>query len=357
MEVLIDMSKYYLSHTNILSERDQNILNGFISNYYSKFINDIKDDDIRKKMIINNKKVKYIIEREILTTYWDNVVVFTEKQIEEKLNLLYAKIDKDKKFKTDLIIGIPRGGVIVATMLSYLFETYSDKKELLYLPYIDTPSTKINKSLINIILKYIKGKNVLLVDDGIMTGKTISKYITLIQKYASKVKIAVLNYNSIISELTPDYYAYKSEKIIQYPWKYVAFPLLKKIKIPINKVKNKHIGQIVYNLNENQLLNISKILNNIIHNQKIYQKYKISKNKNDIILTNKQNAIRIFLKHNKLYIRSYKYDKSYSEQQFDDVINPYPKIEYSLISDEEIQNEHIKILLPFSIIVSKILKK
>ncbi|MCC7574519.1 hypothetical protein KO361_02915 [Candidatus Woesearchaeota archaeon] len=77
---------------------------------------------------------------------WDDIVLIINK---------FVPVFKDKKY--DFIFGIPRGGLIIATLLSY----------------------KLNVPLVLDESKLPSLSNVLVVDDIADTGNTLSKYESL----------------------------------------------------------------------------------------------------------------------------------------------------------------------------------
>jgi len=142
---------------------------------------------------------------DLLRISWDVAVEYCEQ--------LARKID----FKPDVIVGISRGGLVPARILSDML----DNKNLAILGIIfykkvgeRTESPQITQDL----TKDIKGKKVLVVDDVSDTGKSLivaKDYIT--NKGASEIKVATLHYKPH-SKLKPDYYIRTTDAWIVYPW-------------------------------------------------------------------------------------------------------------------------------------------
>jgi hypoxanthine phosphoribosyltransferase len=142
---------------------------------------------------------------DLLRISWDAAVEYCEQ--------LAGKID----FKPDVIVGISRGGLVPARILSDIM----DNKNLAVLGIIfykgvgkRTESPEITQDL----TKDLKGKKVLVVDDVSDTGKSLivaKDYIA--NKGASEIKVATLHYKPH-SKFKPDYYIATTDAWIVYPW-------------------------------------------------------------------------------------------------------------------------------------------
>ncbi len=142
---------------------------------------------------------------DLLRISWDAAVKYCEQ--------LASKID----FKPDVIIGISRGGLVPARILSDIM----DNKNVAILGIIfykgvgeRTESPEITQDL----TKDLKGKKVLVVDDVSDTGKSLivaKDYIA--KKGAGEIKVATLHYKPH-SKLKPDYYIGTTDAWIVYPW-------------------------------------------------------------------------------------------------------------------------------------------
>jgi len=122
------------------------------------------------------------------------------EKFNEGINILTKKIKKSK-FKANVILALPRGGLPIATALAHK---------------LGIERIEINVEVLDnsaIFDKTINTSNVLIVDDVSDTGTTILK------NYPSKhvCKIATLHYKPT-SRVRPDFFAYITNNWIQYPW-------------------------------------------------------------------------------------------------------------------------------------------
>ena len=169
--------------------------------------------------------------------------------IQYNFNEVLVKLNEDVNrildvYDFDVIIGIPRGGTIVSTMISYICDSIINHKSLLNVPsnypikYDEDgiPELNLYENEINII----DGKKVILVDDGIFSGKTIKKYYYSLFPYCDEIKIYALNYNVIFSEIKPDFYGFETKALVKYPWKNNADPFLK--LIDYSKFSNEEVN-------------------------------------------------------------------------------------------------------------------
>jgi len=122
-----------------------------------------------------------------------------------------ANIIKNSKYMPDIILGISRGGLIPATMLSYMLKV----KKLSSVQVIHYDDNE-NELQLKITEKLsIDSANILVVDDIVDSGKTLK---LVKEKLKSKnVKTAVIYYK-IWSTITPDFYARKTTNWIIFPW-------------------------------------------------------------------------------------------------------------------------------------------
>lgn len=135
-----------------------------------------------------------------------------------KINrMCIALAKKAAPFKPDWIVGISRGGLVPARLLSDILgikkvsivrvEFYSGLSRANGFPRITQP-----------LQADVKGKKVLLVDDVSDSGKSLAIAKDHIKrKGASQVKIAALHYKPK-SILKPDFYIEETNSWIVYPW-------------------------------------------------------------------------------------------------------------------------------------------
>ena len=122
------------------------------------------------------------------------------------------------EFKPEVIIGISKGGVVLASLLSDIMGIPTDLMQLTHWDF--------GKSRDQVVIKYrpsvdIRGLNVLLIDDVSDTGLTLSvAKEELVRAGADGVRTAVLDYKVLSSKYVPDYYAYRwmNWVYIVYPW-------------------------------------------------------------------------------------------------------------------------------------------
>lgn len=142
------------------------------------------------------------------------------------LLLMLAKIIVDDNYRPDLIVGIARGGWIVARILSDLL----DIKEVANIRvefYEDLRLTRERPSITQEVSLDVRGKRILLCDDVADTGKSLkiaSDYLN--NKGVSEIKISTLHLKPT-SIVCPDYYVSETDAWIIYPWE--VFETIKSI--------------------------------------------------------------------------------------------------------------------------------
>ena len=116
----------------------------------------------------------------------------SETEIREKITLLAEQLNKDYAGKNPLFISILNGSFIFA---ADLFKQLSNNPEICF---VKIASYKGEKSTGNIITTIgldteIKGRNIVILEDIVDTGKTLSGFIPQIhEQQALSVKIATL---------------------------------------------------------------------------------------------------------------------------------------------------------------------
>lgn len=145
---------------------------------------------------------------EYIKPSWDEIEELTKKLVE--------KIKKSK-FKFDWIVGISRGGLLPARLIS----DYLNCPQLAVVRiefYKSVGKTKDFPRITQPVQVNVKGKNVLIVDDVADTGRSlVVAKEHLKKKGAKKVKIAALHYKPI-SVIKPDFYVAQTSAWIIYPW-------------------------------------------------------------------------------------------------------------------------------------------
>jgi len=120
-------------------------------------------------------------------------------------------------FKPDVIVGVARGGLVPARILSDLLE----KSNIVTVTVESRETDQENKKepvLIHALPIPVAGKRVLIVDDVADTGQslTMAREHVLLHK-AQETKIATLYYKPW-SMVKPDYYEKETERWIIFPW-------------------------------------------------------------------------------------------------------------------------------------------
>jgi hypoxanthine phosphoribosyltransferase len=167
----------------------------------------------------------------------------TWNQIYDMLLNQTQKIHSDN-YKPDIIIGIARGGLIPARILSDLLET----PELATIQiefYIDIAQTKQEPTLKQSLTTQITNKKTLLVDDISDTGKSLQLAKNhLTQQGAKEIKTVTL-YAKPQTITKPDYYEKQTSKWLVFPWD--AKETVRKIiqKQEGKRTTNKEIAKLV----------------------------------------------------------------------------------------------------------------
>jgi uncharacterized protein len=117
-----------------------------------------------------------------------NRYYYSWQELEEDCKKLARKI-RPIKFNFSNIYGVPRGGLVIAVILSHLLD----------LPVI------LNKDQIT--------KNTLIVDDISDTGNTLNKIIKI-----KKPKAILTLFTTQTTKVFPDYYMHIKDKWVVYPW-------------------------------------------------------------------------------------------------------------------------------------------
>ena len=138
-------------------------------------------------------------------------------------NLIYdmlmcqAKKIQSQNFRPDIIVGIARGGLVPARIITDLLETH----ELAVIQiefYTDINQTLKNPALKQPLTTKVTGKKTLLVDDIADTGESLKlAKIHLQQQGAIEIKTATL-YKKPQSTITPDFSEKQTDNWVVFPW-------------------------------------------------------------------------------------------------------------------------------------------
>jgi len=145
---------------------------------------------------------------EYIKPSWEDIENMTKK-LGEKI--------KKSRFKFDWIVGISRGGLVPARLLSDYFDCL--KVAIMRVEFYESVGkTKDFPRITQPLQVTVKGKNVLVVDDVADTGRSLVVAKDHIKrKGAKQIKIATLHYKPI-SIFKPDFYIMKTNAWIIYPW-------------------------------------------------------------------------------------------------------------------------------------------
>lgn len=118
--------------------------------------------------------------------------------------------DKINDFKPDIIIGITRGGLIPSRLLS----SYLGVNDMYCLTVRKVGD---ERRVVTEILDNLRGKNVLLVEDMLETGRSLIVAQQYLKLKGANVKTACL-YVMPLSEITPNYFLREVAEIQRFPW-------------------------------------------------------------------------------------------------------------------------------------------
>jgi len=125
---------------------------------------------------------------------------------ESEIENLSKKID----YKPDIIIGITRGGIVPARLLS----TYLQVKDMYCLTVRKVGE---ERKVVTEILDDLIDKNVLLVEDMLETGRSLIVARQYLESKGAKVKTSCL-YTMSISEIEPSFYLKQIREVEKFPW-------------------------------------------------------------------------------------------------------------------------------------------
>lgn len=142
-------------------------------------------------------------------------VLISQEDLQKRIKELAKQIDTDYIGKELVLIGILKGSVIFMSELAKNIESNISIDFMEVSSYEGTESTgkvKINKDVRNLI----EGKDVIIVEDIIDTGRTLSSLIEYLkQKRPNSIKIATMlsKPSRRIIEVKVDYIAFEIEDI------------------------------------------------------------------------------------------------------------------------------------------------
>ncbi|MEM3401785.1 MAG: phosphoribosyltransferase family protein [Candidatus Hadarchaeales archaeon] len=131
----------------------------------------------------------------------------------DRMSVALAKKIK-KNFRPDIIIGVARGGLVPAVRIAHLLGI-SQFRAIDVKYYVGCRRAK--KPVLVEDIGKIKGK-VLVVDDVVDTGTSLSFVISHLKKKGAKeVRTAALAHKPH-SSMKPDYFIFETDRWIVFPW-------------------------------------------------------------------------------------------------------------------------------------------
>lgn len=134
-----------------------------------------------------------------------------------------STIIKSDHYKPDLLIGLSRGGLLPLGFLAG--EKQLNLRNVATIALSSYDGTKQGTITIGMPLHledYKKFKSILIIDDLVDSGKTMSFIKTLLERELTEatIKTAVLFYKSKTSKIVPDYYVQETDEWIVFPWEH-----------------------------------------------------------------------------------------------------------------------------------------
>ena len=155
----------------------------------------------------------------LITVNGQRFLSLTWRDVEELVDSLFLKLDRD--YRPDTIIGVMRGGMIIANLLSDLFQN-QEVYAIGCRSYVGKDKREEVRIYHDLVLGSLKGRRVLLVDDVSDSGNTLKTAINHVinPREPSELATATLHVKPWTS-YTPDYYVETTDAWIIYPWERV----------------------------------------------------------------------------------------------------------------------------------------
>ena len=155
----------------------------------------------------------------LLTVNGQKFLSLTWRDVEELVDSLFLKLDAN--YKPDTIIGVMRGGMIIANLLSDLFQN-QEVYAIGCRSYVGKDRREEVRIYHDLILRDLKGRKVLLVDDVSDSGNTLKTALShvITPRQPLEVVTATLHVKPWTGHV-PDYYVETTDAWIIYPWERV----------------------------------------------------------------------------------------------------------------------------------------
>ena len=142
-------------------------------------------------------------------------IALTWEKIDEMVRKIAGKI-RDSGFEPDIILGVSKGGLIPAVLLSDKIGVDVDIIGVQY--YTGIKETKERPEITQEVSTDLHGKRVLVIDDVADTGHSLQLVMNYVkEKGAEKIVTCTLHYKPW-SAIKPDCYLKETEAWVIYPW-------------------------------------------------------------------------------------------------------------------------------------------
>jgi hypoxanthine phosphoribosyltransferase len=134
-------------------------------------------------------------------------------------NLVSALAEKVRggATKFDLVIGIARGGVPVAMVIS---DELGVRLDIVNVKSYTGIAERTNPKIVSTLTEQVKGKNVLVVDDLIDEGDTMKTVLAFLRKEKPKELATAVIFKKPWSETEPDFYLETVGEWVVFPWEH-----------------------------------------------------------------------------------------------------------------------------------------
>lgn len=170
------------------------------------------------------------LKLKFLTLTWDDVQQLSYKVCDQILK---------ENFKPDVIVGVMRGGWIPARIVLDILDVETlAALEIKF--YKGIGEVKERPILTQPLIVNIRDKKVLIVDDVVDTGKSLSIAVETLKLYGpQQIKTAALVVKPW-SIINPDFYALKTDAWVIFPWEIreTVKEILKSLNISVKEVKS-----------------------------------------------------------------------------------------------------------------------